>query len=1247
MIDVRLIAHAPNGASLGPLPSPLSLQAGYVLNDTGALALAYHPEAARSDLLGQPVEVVTEVSTDGGATWAEPRNGRFVYLRDGRDPIKTDDSYAIEAPAYVWRLEKALVGTASLNQDGGREFIDWTPGAILRDLFDEAQARGALAGMTRTWDGNVDTNGTPWPAGQSITYDPGANLLSVLQGMADAGWVDFSTQGRSLELFTAGNPDGLAGDKTVGASPVSLRFGRDLTEAPFRRTWEGLADTALVMGDEGKVVTRINPAAYKPWGVQETYVTASGVTDEGTLAVLGDGALTFTEQARAEHTFGLIFATAPNLPFRDYGPGDWVLAATDGQAPVPMRLRQVTLTRDEKGMVSGNVVLNDRFLEADVLQNRRLQRIIAGATQSGTGGTPGGIGPDILAPHQVEGLGGSSAAYVDADGVVRSQVTLNWNDVTQNADNTPTSDVDGYEVWGRIPGQGDWWQVAYVDDSFWTNSPYEPGVTWEFRVRAVDTSWNKGQFSTYATVTTVSDLVPPPKPSAPTAQTRLGTARITWDGLTATATNMASTVEDFRYVDVHVSQVNNFTPTDATRVGELSAPGYVVAGPLDYQATYYARLVAYDSSGNASTPSDVTTVTVAALVDVSNFPDDAMETLYARTGKFLDLTADNFAANLIEGSWIKAGAIEADRLSIGARGISVLVNSYMEQADAGGIPLNWGRIYGATGVTLAGETASPISGGRSLKVATTVTADPAALIGSNANEFPVVAGQKWFLRATVRAVQATPRSVWVNFHTSTPAATPFGFSGATWHTAPGVEGVGWTAGQTRILEASFTVPASHTRANASIRVLGAAGAIGDTFVVDNMEVWPATTDAQITEVAAGKIKTGVIQATERIVAGSLTGARAELNGVGFQAFNPAGTKMFEVQANSGDTYIGNPASQHVRLGAYANNYSGGAAQGMVRFGAGPNSGWGDALALNTFWVDGGGANWGAFRLSSPYNLNVGNGYLDAAYLDLRARSSDNFSQFYLYADEANFWGSTSIWGAGDGSTVDFRTVNSNGFQFSDFSQLSRLRLIPQLGYFLVRSADSTGAAQQLRLQGTPEVSLSASGSEVYWNVQFAPTFGHFGRNAGLAFYSGQMGATTYNNSNYIPFLASAFNVNSDPRVKSNARPTTGALANVRAMKVYDYQTEGVPSRKAPKAPKTVKAEDPTGDLVDQMIREAAWARGVMADELVAILPDAVHEDEQGRLSVSLYDLLATTMAAVQELATEVDALKPGKPAPKK
>lgn len=654
-VDLRVRAYAPNGASQGILPAPTSTRCALPLNDVGALTLTYGVTVPRADLLGQPCELAIEVTQDGGNTWEEPPDGRFLYLQDGRDPASLADEYAAEAKGYVWRLTKARVlAEGSLNGEGRREFSGIGPGTLFGTLWAEAQARGSLAGMTLEGGGLTDAVGTPFYVPVSRSYDVGQDLLSVLMDLEVAGYLDFRMEGRTLRLFV--KDMALAADRTITPDQVTIT-PLQVTEAPFRRTWEGLADSITVMGDEGATVTISNPGALRPWGRWEDFITAGGVSDAGTLTTVGQRYQTLTEDVRQEVTHGLALGIG-QTPLVDFWVGDYIWSQPNAGAKARYRVRQVTLEK-EGGTVRGNVVLNDRFLEGDIRTRRAIDSMTSGASLGGsTGPLPTPPGPDILQPAAVTSLLGSSSVYVDASGTTWGQVSLDWPDVTTNLDGTPLTDLDHYEVQVRSGDSSStlqWQRQPDTTQSRASYSPYVPGSLWSYRVRAVDTSGNWGPWSPLLTVTISADTIGPVKPTTPTATSRLGNGAITWDGLAFGGLPMDA---DFDHGDIHLSTVSGFSWSAANRFTAIGGAETVQVGPLTMDATYYGRLVPYDTSGNAGTPSDQFSFVVKALVDVTNFPDSAMATLYARTAHFITLDADQVSANAAAIGFLETGTIQ-------------------------------------------------------------------------------------------------------------------------------------------------------------------------------------------------------------------------------------------------------------------------------------------------------------------------------------------------------------------------------------------------------------------------------------------------------------------------------------------------------------------------------------------------------------------------------------------------------------
>lgn len=249
----------------------------------------------------------------------------------------------------------------------------------------------------------------------------------------------------------------------------------------------------------------------------------------------------------------------------------------------------------------------------------------------------------------------STMAYLDSMKNLRAQVTASWSPVTTNEDGTDITDLDRYEV--QTKGATGGWQTYTSTPGDITQAfirDLAPGSSWSVRVRAVDTSKNAGEWSDPAAIDAATDDIAPEQPSRPTVTSRLGNLTITWDGKTSTGTGMA---DDLAFVEVHLSTTSGFTPSAATKVDQLPGSASVVWGPAAYGTTYYVRLVAVDTSGNVSAPSLQQASLVAPLVDVSNFPDDAMQVLYARTGHFIELDADQIRANSIASDFLETGTV--------------------------------------------------------------------------------------------------------------------------------------------------------------------------------------------------------------------------------------------------------------------------------------------------------------------------------------------------------------------------------------------------------------------------------------------------------------------------------------------------------------------------------------------------------------------------------------------------------------
>lgn len=677
--DVRLVAYEPGGKALGFLPEPSKLDVSFPHNDTGALTLEYSSLAAGGPLLERGLEEGLEVAaevTGRDGKWVEPRGGRFLLINRDDDQADAARMGKLTLPSYGWlpgkarNLETANLLPEDADQAGKRPFYSASAGVIMGTLLDENAVRGGVP-VGRSWTSQADSAGAAWALVATLYYDLGVDLGTILANLAAQGMCDWRTLGRDLALY---NPDTECAPDV--SDTVRLWLGTHVADAPSSESLEEVVSRVLLRGEGGLTLVEENPAAPTPWGAWEGYIEQGGVSDEGTMRQLVQSELQRTARVRGQYTRALILAGEPeHLPMVDYGPGSWITAPTTGTGE-RVRVQQVTITKDADG-VSGSVVLNDRVLDRELRQAKRVQGITGGATSGGAGGRPAPEGPDTRQPAAPQGLVVDTDAYIDANGNARGLLDMLWGQVTTATDGT-VMEIAGYDVAVRVNVVGAPWSIVLsTDGTDATHSPVDVGADLAVKVRARGRySSTPGAWSAAVAVTVADDVTPPPVPSAPVLSSRLGTIKVTWDGATASGGTMP---RDFDRVDV---------VEDGTVVGEIrpstGVSSLVRAFPDVAPHTYTLRAV--DRSGNVS--ADSTSVSITTV--------------------------------RIEGPDIKANSITTNELVVG----------FMDFQIATGVELESGTITGAlirtaeTGdrIELSGNSFKSIQGGDEL-----ATIDPAGI----------------------------------------------------------------------------------------------------------------------------------------------------------------------------------------------------------------------------------------------------------------------------------------------------------------------------------------------------------------------------------------------------------------------------------------------------------------------------------------------------------------------------------------
>jgi hypothetical protein len=615
-----------------PLPEAIIESMSFVADGPGSISVNVIDGTIGAGLVGY--KSVIDLYMNG----APIEDGRWMLRNKGWNAGIPNGITTWTGKSLLWdRLGKTKVW------DDKRYIYDArTPGYILNDLFAEAQSRGAL-GAAFTWSFNqsVDSLGNAWPTICSFEYRTGAKYDDIVGNLIDRDDIEIGLVGNEIRAYVSG--------KRGVTTPALLVVGEDVTDAPQQGTTEGLVSDVIVIGDEGVVVKRSNPATSTLWGREEEAISQGGTQDVGTLSIYGDVELSNGAGERIQRTYNMVIhQDKAYLPLRDYRIHDWISVEHGQASMMSLRVKQMTFKNDASGW-TGALVLNDRFLESELRLAKKVAGILGGATIVGSSAPAPDDVPDTGIPLAPTGLTLDFETYTDEDGHTKAVLLAGWNFVTGNTDGSFANDLAEYRfVWKYSDWDDDHAQVAIVHGNAVSLSPIDIGRDVTAYVYVVDNAGNQSARSTSVTANTGTDTTPPPALSTPQMESRLHTATITWDGLGLAG---APLPPDFKHAEVWASNISDVPETQL--VGTLSAAGdlVIVATMYEIGEELYAKFIAVDTSGNRGPESPIGSVTIAGIQG-----DDIEEN---------SVTANLIAAGAIGAEHINAGAIDTARLSLG------------------------------------------------------------------------------------------------------------------------------------------------------------------------------------------------------------------------------------------------------------------------------------------------------------------------------------------------------------------------------------------------------------------------------------------------------------------------------------------------------------------------------------------------------------------------------------------------------
>lgn len=760
------------------------------------------------------------------------------------------------------RLERAVVYPAlwpTKSDPPSQTFTGATAGFILRTLVQQAQLRGTIPEIDITsFTDTHDSAGNTWAQTISIAWNAQTTYLQIIQDLQSYGICDAVMNVYKLNLY---NFQALGTDHTLQANPPIMRKGRDLTQSNFQASTRGLITVALTSGANNLYVEAQDTPAITTYGRREGGTSASGITDSTQLSQLG---LLYAQSLASEvdaRTNALAFSD-PNTPMPNlnFDLGDWLWTDIDGTLH-RQRVVKWSLASDNQGIVTGTAAMDTIFGEFLTRLQARVNGIESGAVIVGASVKNPVV--KITSPPAVPtGLSVGSNAYIDNQGHTFAYIIASWAAVTQDQLGGTDTSIAGYQIQIKYSANSSW--SAFSVDSATLSFYYSgllPSTSVDVRVQCVDTQGNVSGWTTVDTITTAADVTPPNQPSTPAVASTLGSLSITWDGKDSGGLAMPG---DFDHTVVYVSSTSpTFTPSAANQYatmrggGTITVPGAV----LTYGTTYYARFIAFDQTGNASTASTAGSATLAQVVttDIGTGQVGLGNLSFSDVGNLVD-----------NGSFEDANWRATRNTQFG--GTHFAFDNTTSSAGT------WSVVHTGTG----GQTFETV-------VLNTVNCTVGQTFMGAADwkvSSAVTSGMRVAVGVTFRDVSGAS----LGYNDLSYCQTPPSTNDNTW--------------RTRIFTAPATAP---TGAVTAQFVFATSSHTAGSVWADNVEVRmqqdnllianAAITNAKINDMSANKITAGTISAGV-ILSGSIgtaaSGQRCVMDGTGYHAYDSAGNLVFDV-----------------------------------------------------------------------------------------------------------------------------------------------------------------------------------------------------------------------------------------------------------------------------------------------------------------------------------------------------------------
>lgn len=352
-----------------------------------------------------------------GKVWQTPKN-KSILFHTGRkkfywytgawyritekevnDRIADTSNKAAAVAAAKANLEElkrretgAISNAKEATKSGRRPMFKTTAGWVIKRHWDEAVARGGnrLKNIGRSFNGTYATgpNGAAsqrkWKARFDFELTIGMSMLDILDNLTEMGQIEWQMRGRQLDVALPGTFE-----KDV-STLVGLHLGKDLLEAPDKATRHDFANYLLVRGEDNLAFGMKNPQSDSAaaWGTWEKSLSASGAKKVADAKeIVTREAKLSQRRVKIESTRQIRIHPEAPYPMYDYLPGQFIrMYGVDGTMQ-KSQVQQITLVQEDEGLITGALILGDRFRAGPLNFRRSLSTTLGGYEKTIGGGT--------------------------------------------------------------------------------------------------------------------------------------------------------------------------------------------------------------------------------------------------------------------------------------------------------------------------------------------------------------------------------------------------------------------------------------------------------------------------------------------------------------------------------------------------------------------------------------------------------------------------------------------------------------------------------------------------------------------------------------------------------------------------------------------------------------------------------------------------------------------------------------------